>query len=234
VSTEVLVVSNIDLTPKLHAMKPSKFLESTIKDFTININNDYRYMKTGYYVSLHAEILGNKVIPTSENILDTNRNPILLLRAAKARIPTLPFIVTDSVKKIVNELGFPVVIFAVNPFIYDGYKTANNKSALYRAMKSLGMNYKFTVCAQPLKGQMLSFKSIFGKCDQDGEAKSISEKVYDHFKIPLCTLHVQKVEEKAYLCGFQPVKKEELSTCDLKMISQEASLLSNQGEPFGV
>jgi hypothetical protein len=234
VSTEVLVVSNIDLTPKLHAMKPSKFLESTIKDFTININNDYRYMKTGYYVSLHAEILGNKVIPTSENILDTNRNPILLLRAAKAGIPTLPFIVTDSVKKIINELGFPLVIFAVNPFIYDGYKTANNKSALYRAMKSLGMNYKFTVCAQPLKGKMLSFTSIFGKCDQDGEAKSISEKVYDHFKIPLCKLHVQKVEEKAYLCGFQPVKKEELSTCDLKMISQEASLLSNQGESFGV
>jgi hypothetical protein len=230
----VLVVSNIDLTPKLHIMKPSQFLKSTIKDFTININNDYRYMKTGYYVSLHAEILGNKVIPTSENILDTNRNPILLLRAAKAGIPTLPFIVTDSVKKIINELGFPVVIFAVNPFIYDGYKTAHNKSALYRAIKSLGMNYKFTVCAQPLKGEILSFNSFFGKCDQNGEAKTISEKVYELFKIPVCKLHVQKVEEKAYLCGFQPIKKEELSTCDLKMISKEASLLSEQGEHFGV
>jgi hypothetical protein len=230
----VLVVSNIDLTPKLHTMKPSQFLKSTIKDFTININNDYRYMKTGYYVSLHAEILGNKVIPTSENILDTNRNPILLLRVAKAGIPTLPFIVTDSVKKIINELGFPVVIFAVNPFIYDGYKTAHNKSALYRAIKSLGMNYKFTVCAQPLKGEILSFNSFFGKCDQNGEAKTISEKVYKLFKIPVCKLHVQKVEEKAYLCGFQPIKKEELSTCDLKMISKEASLLSEQGEHFGV
>ena len=229
-----MVVSNIDLTPKLHAMKPSQFLESTIKDFTININNDYRYMKTGYYVSLHAEILGNAVIPTSENILDTNRTPILLLRAAKAGIPTLPFLVTDSVKKIIAEVGFPVVIFAVNPFIYDDYKTANNKSALYRAMKSLGMNYKFAVCAQPLKGKMLSFKSIFGKCQQDGEAKKISEKVYEHFKIPVCKLHVQKVEDKAYLCGFQPIRKDELSTGDLKIISKEASLLSKQGEHFGV
>jgi hypothetical protein len=230
----VLAVSNIDLPPKLHAMKPSQFLESTIKGFTININNDYRYMKTGYYVSLHAEILGNQVIPTSENILDTNRNPILLLRAAKAGIPTLPFIVTDSVKQIIVELGFPVVIFAVNPFIYDGYKTAHNKSALYRAVKSLGMNYKFTVCAQPLKGEMLSFNSFFGKCDQNGGAKRISEKVYELFNIPVCKLHVQKVEEKAYLCGFQPVKKEELSPCDLEMISKEASLLSKQGEHFGV
>jgi hypothetical protein len=230
----VLVVSNIDLTPKLHAMKPSQFLESTIKGFTININNDYRYMKTGYYVSLHAEILGNTVIPTSENILDTNRNPILLLRAAKAGIPTLPFIVTDSVKQIINELGFPVVVFAVNPFIYDGYKTANNKSALYRALKSLGMNYKFAVCAQPLKGTMLSFTSIFGKTTQDGEAKNLSEKVYNLFKMPVCKLHVQTVEDKAYLCGFQPIKKEDLSPCDVEMISKEALLLSNPGEHFGV
>jgi len=127
-----------------------------------------------------------------------------------------------------------VVIFAVNPFIYDGYKTANNKSALYRAMKSLGMNYKFAVCAQPLKGEMLSFKSIFGKCDQEGEPKRISEEVYELFKIPVCKLHVQKIEKKAHLCGCQPIGKDELSTDDLVTISKEASLLSKQGEHFGV
>ena len=230
----MLVVSNIDLTPNLHVMRPSQFLESSIKDFTLNINNDYRYMKTGYYVSLHAEVLGNMVIPTSENIIDANRTPLLLLRAARAGIPTLPFLVTDSVKKIMAELNFPIIVFAVNPFIYDGYKTANNKSALYRAMKSLGMNYKFTVCAQPLRGEMVSFKSIFGKCNQDEEARSISKKVYELFKIPLCKLHVQKVEKKAYLCGLQPINKDELSPCDLKMISNEASLLSKQGEHLGV
>ena len=191
----MLVVSNFDLTNNLRVMKPAKFLASTIKDFTLNLNNDYRYMKTGYYVSLHAEILGNQVIPSSENIIDSSRTPILLLRAARAGIPTLPFLVTDSVKKIVSELNFPVAVFAVNPFIYDGYKIANNKSALYRAVKSLGMNYKFAVCAQPLKGKIVSFKSFFGKCDQDEETKKISEKVYALFKIPVCKLHVQKVEE---------------------------------------
>ena len=230
----MLVVSNIDLTTELPVMKPSQFLESSVKDFTLNINNDYRYLKTGYYVSLHAEILGNMVIPTSENIIDANRTPILLLRAARAGIPTLPFLVTDSVKKIITELNFPVVVFAVNPFIYDGFKIANNKSALYRAMKSLGMNYKFTVCAQPLRGEMLSFKSIFGKCEQDEESRKISEKVYELFKIPVCKLHVQKVEKKAYLCGLQPIRKEELFPRDLKMISKEASLLSKQGEHLGV
>jgi hypothetical protein len=213
-------------------MKPSQFLESSIKDFTLNINNDYRYLKTGYYVSLHAEVMGNPVIPSSENIIDANRTPILLLRAAKAGIPTLPFLVTDSVKKIASEQGFPVVVFAVNPFIYDGYKIARNKSALYRAVKSLGMNYKFAVCAQPLKGEMFSIKSFFGtSAHENEEVRKISEKVYELFKIPVCKLHIQKVEEKAYLCGLQPLRKDELSPYDLKTISRKILLLAKQGEP---
>ncbi len=229
-----MVVSNIDLTTDSRVMKPATFLEATIKEPTLNISNDYRYLKTGYYVSLHAEVLGNRVIPSCENIIDSSRTPILLLRAQRAGIPTLPFVVTDSVKKIISELGFPVLVFAVNPFIHDGYKTANNKSALYRAMKSLGMNYKFTVCAQPLKGKMISFKSIFGKCNEDEETRRISEKVYELFKIPVCKLHVQKVEGKAFLCGLQTVGNEELNQTDLEMISREVSLLSEQGEHFSV
>jgi len=229
----VLVVSNIDLTTDSRVIDPTTFLDSTIKEPTLNVNNDYRYLKTGYYVSLHAEVLGNVVIPSCENIIDSSRTPILLLRAERAGIPTLPFLVTDSVKKIIAQLGFPVVVFAVNPFMYNGFKTANNKSALYRAMKSLGMNYKFAVCVQPLKGEVATFKSFFGKCDQDEETRKISRQVYDVFNIPLCKLHVQKADGKAYLCGLQPVGKEELSEQDLKMISREVSLLSEQGEHFG-
>ncbi len=229
----VLVVSNIDLITDFRVLSPASFLGSTIKEPTLNINNDYRYLKTGYYVSLHAEVLGNMVIPSCENIIDSSRTPILLLRAARAGIPTLPFLVTDSVKKIVAEVGFPLVVFAVNPFIYDGYKSASNKSALYRAMKSLGMNYKFAVCVQPLEGKLVTLKSFFGKCNQDSETRQIAQKVYEVFKIPLCKLHVQKADGKAYLCGLQPVTKEELSEQDLKMISREVSLLSEQGEHFG-
>jgi len=229
----VLVVSNIDLTTDSRVINPAAFLDSTIKEPTLNINNDYRYLKTGYYVSLHAEVLGNAVIPSCENIIDSSRTPILLLRAAMAGVPTLPFLVTDSVKKIVTQLGFPVIVFAVNPFMYDGYKTANNKSGLYRAMKSLGMNYKFAVCVQPLKGEIATLKSFFGKCTEDIETQKISKQVYEVFKIPVCKLHVQKADGKAYLCGLQPVRKDELSEQDLKMISREVSLLSEQGERFG-
>jgi len=226
----VLVVSNIDLTTDSPIMKPSTFLESSIKDFTLNINNDYRYLKTGYYVSLHAEILGNPVIPSSENIIDAYRTPILLLRASKAGIPIMPYLVTGSVKQILSEFSFPVVAFAVNPFSYEGFKTAKNRSALYRAVKSLSMNYKFAVCVQPLVGEMVSFKSVFGKCGLEDNARMISEKVYEVFKIPICKLHVQRVEKDVYLCGLQPVKKEEILPVDLETVCEEISQFSRDGE----
>jgi len=230
----VLVVSNIDLTDKLRAVKPSEYLVSATKGFTLNVNSEYRYLKTGYYVSLHAEILGNKVIPSSENIIDSSRTPILLLRAARAGISTLPFVVTGTVKKIISDVGLPVVLFAVNPFIYAGYEIAINRSALYRAMKSLGMNYKFDVCAMPLKGEMFTVKSFFGKVlVEDKEIEEVSKKVFELFKIPICKLHIQKVDGKAYLCALQPIKKE-LQQSDLDLISNEIMLLSQQGEHISV
>jgi hypothetical protein len=227
----VLVVSNIDLTTNVPIVSPSTFLGLSIKDFIVNINNDYRYLKMGYYVSLHAETLGNHVIPASGNIIDANRIPIFLLRSSKAGIPVMSYTVTSSVKQIISEVGFPVVIFAVNPLIYDGFKIAKNRSSLYRAMKSLSMNYKFAVCAIPLRGEIFSFRSIFGKCELESDARKVSERVYGVFKIPICKLHAQRVDGKVYLCGLQPVKKEELTPLDLKLISEEIFLMSRHGDP---
>jgi hypothetical protein len=211
-------------------MRPTEFLNSATKDFTLNLNNDYRYLKAGYYVSMHAEVLGNPVIPSTENIIDASRTPILLLKASKAGIPVLPYLVTSSVKQIISEFSFPIVVFAVNPFQYDGFRIARNRSSLYRTVKSLSMNYKFAVCAQPLKGEMISVKSIFGKCEDDEPMLRLSEKVYEVFKIPICKLHIQRVCGEAYLCGLQPLKLEEIFPSDLETVSTVISCMSNKGE----
>jgi hypothetical protein len=179
---------------------------------------------------MHAEVLGNQVIPSSKSIIDASRTPILLLKASRAGIPTLPYLVTGSVKQIIAELGFPLVIFAVNPFSYEGFKLAQNKSALYRAVKSLSMNYKFAVCAQPLRGEMFSFTSVFGKCNLSKEAAETSKKVFEVFKIPVSKLHVQKVGQTVYLCGLQPLKADEISPADLECINKEVTRMSSQGE----
>lgn len=226
----MLVVSDIGLTTDLQTIKPADFLESSIKGFTINLTSDYRYLKTGYYVSVHAEILGNRVIPSSEDIIDANRTPILLLKASRAGIPTLPYLVTSSVKQIISEFNFPVAVFAVNPFMHSGFKIAKNRSALYRVVKSLSMNYKFAVCVQPVRGEMMSVKSIFGKCSSGLKIGRISEKVYEVFRIPICALHVQLVEDKVCLCGLQTLSAEELLPTDLALISTEIARESSKGE----
>jgi hypothetical protein len=131
---------------------------------------------------------------------------------------------------MISEINFPMVIFAVNPFSYDGFRIAKNRSALYRAVKSLGMNYKFTVCVQPLRGFMLSFNSFLGKCELKENVQEISEKVYETFKIPVCKLHVQTIEDKVYLCGLQPLQKDEISPAGLSMISEGVSRIFKNGE----
>ncbi|MEM3616590.1 MAG: RimK-like ATPgrasp N-terminal domain-containing protein [Candidatus Bathyarchaeia archaeon] len=226
----VLVVSNIDLRTNEPITKPSAFLKSSVRDFILNINNDYRYMKTGYYVSLHAEILGNDVVPTTENALDAYRLPVLLVRASKNGAPVMPYLVTDSVRQIMAEFGFPVVVFAVNPFSFNGFKTAKNRTALYRAVKSLSMNYRYAVCAQPLRGEIISIKSFFGECVyDDSDVMRIAKKVYETFKIPSCKLHIQRFSGKTYLCGLQPLKMEEITPLDVDIISKIVSRISGKG-----
>ena len=229
----MLVVSNIDLNQNVPTITPSKFLESAFKGFTLNLTNDYRYLKTAYYVSVYAEILGNPVVPSSKDIIDASRTPILLLKAEKAGIPTLPRITTDKIKEITEALQFPLVVFAVNPFSYDGYKIAKNRSALYRAVKSLGINYKFAVCVQPLIGEIISFKSVFGKCRLDQDLQNVARKVYEVFKIPMCRLHVQLKNSTVYLCGLQPLRREDILDEDLETISEEVSALSKMVNPVG-
>ena len=226
----VLVVSNIDLRTNAHITKPSVFLKSSVRDFILNINNDYRYMKTGYYVSLHAEILGNDVVPTTENAIDAYRLPVLLVRASKNGMPVMPHLVTDSVKQIMAEFNFPVVVFAVNPFSFNGFQTAKNRAALYRAVKSLSMNYRYAVCAQPSRSEILQVKSFFGECSiEDDGVREIAEKVYETFKIPVCKLLLQRFDGEAYLCGLQPLKLEEILPSDVDMISKIVSRFSGKG-----
>lgn len=229
-ASRLLVVSNIDLKTNTPITKPSEFLKSSFRDFILNINNDYRYMKTGYYVSLHAEILGNDVEPTTENAVDAYRVPILLTRAAKNGAPTMPFIATDSVKQIIAEFAFPVVVFAVNPFSFNGFQTAKNRTALYRAVKSLSMNYRYAVCVQPLRGEIVSCKSFFGEStSEDSSIKEIAKKVYQTFRLPVCKLYVQRFDGKVYLCGLQPLKIDEITPSDVGLISEMVSRKSGKG-----
>jgi hypothetical protein len=81
---------------------------------------------------------------------------------------------------------------------------------------------------------MRTVKSFFGKTETDGAAGRIAERVYEVFKLPVCKLHIQLVGSEDYLCGLQPLKTEEVTAADLKLVSMEVSRILNKGEyPVG-
>lgn len=217
----MLVVSNIDLKADIPLTEPLTFLRSYIKDSILNVANDYRYMKIGYYVSLHAEALGDAVIPTTADCVDAYRIPILLLRASKSGVPTMPYLVTDSVKQILAEFGLPVVIFPVNPFSFRRFVVARSRSALYRAVKKLSVNHRFAVCAQPLCGEMISCKSFFGLCEAaEPRVREVAQLVFRIFKIPVAKLLMQRSDGGAFLCALQPLSLKEISPSDVDELSK--------------
>ncbi len=217
----MLIVSDILQDEKLREVVSSEdFLRSKIEDTIINIQADYRYMKLGYYVSMHAEAQGNRVIPTCSNIIDAYNNAILPVRSKRKGIPTPENIVTNSVEEIVRELNLPLVLFPLNPVSYDTFRTAYSKKELVGAMRSLGMNFRYPVNAQTLVGRLETVKSIFGSTKTD-EANFIAEKCYEEFKIPLCKLYIQRTEERYYLCSISPLQRNDLEPIDLKTITEK-------------
>lgn len=205
------------------------FLDSLLKDSVLNIQSDYRYMKMGYYVSMQAEVMGVPVIPRSQDSLDAYRPPIFLLRAKKRGLPISPYLVSDNVKDIMFEVDFPMLLFPLHPNSNGGYRVVNSEGSLYRAVRSLGMNQKYAVCAEKLFGNLISVKSFLGSVDNPLVSNIVSG-VYEEFKIPVCRLVMQVSDNEPYLCSLIPMHQEELTPEDLRILSEKIGAV---GKYFG-
>lgn len=217
----MLVVSNILQDEKgFKVLSSEEFLRQTVKEPVINIQPDYRYMKLGYYVSMHAEAQGTRVIPTCIDVLDAYNNALLLARSEKKGIPIPPHLETNNIDEIVGKLDFPLIIFPLNPFSYDIHRIVNTEEELFRSVKSLGMNFRYPVSAQSLMGRIHAVKSVLGSA-QPREMSSVVRECYEEFRIPLCKLYIQREGENCYLCSMSPLKLGDLKPSDLQTIKEK-------------
>jgi hypothetical protein len=175
-------------------------------------------MKIGYYVSMHAEILENPVIPKCRDILDAYKTPILLLRAKNNGLLVPPYIVSDNAKDIEFEIGFPMLIFPVNPFSNGSYRIVHSEGSLYRTMNSLSMNHKYPICAESLNGPIYAIKVLFG-CVKYPLLMEMASKIFCDFRLPVFQLIVQIINGKPYLCGLVPLCAEDVNLSDLEFLS---------------
>ena len=186
---------------------PFAFLQTGVKDDVLNVSHDYRYQKMGYYVSMHAELCGCRVFPSCSDILDTHRNPLLMIRAQRAGIPCLPY---TLVSKYEHNMGTPALLFAVNPYTCNSVTQVNSESQMYKTIKSLSVNNRYPVSMQPLVGDVREAVQIFGETDVV-EAKGIARRFYETFHIPIGKLIVQIVDGEAKLCHFEPATRKEVN-----------------------
>ena len=228
--TLVLIISDLEIKgSESQVIGSNTFLKSRLRDTVLNIQPDYRYMSMGYYVSMQAEVTGCPVIPSCQNSLDAYRTPIFLLRARKAGLAISPYVVSDNVKDIMFEVDFPMILFPLHPTSNGGYKVVHSEGSLYRAVRSLGMNQKYPVCAENLFGRLISVKSLLGSVN-DPSVMSVAARVYEEFKLPIFRLIVQVVGQEPYLCSLAPVHLEELTLEDLRVLSERIGAV---GKHFG-
>jgi len=228
-ASKLVVVSDIGVSLRdFQVIGARRFLGSSVKNqFVVNVSRDYRYMKMGYYVSLHADLLGDTVIPKCSDALDVYRPPILLFRAYRTGIPVSPYIVTDSAEEVIARFDAPLMIFSLKPFPTYKFEIVRSKSALNSVMKRLTMNKRYTVCVEPLQGKVVSLESVFGSpidlesesiCD--GNVRTITERIYAEFGLPLFKCYVQLEGDHVCLCGLDPLKKSR------KLCSTESALIA--------
>ena len=185
---------------------PFTFLKSSVKGDVLNVSHDYRYQKMGYYVSMHAELGGNRVTPACSDILDTHRNPLLMTRATKAGIPCLPY---TLIARYERNMALPALCFAVNPYTCNSVTQVRSESKMLRTVKSLSVNNRFPVSVQPLIGDVREAVQVFGETDVP-EARAIARRFYEEFRVPIGKLVLQIVDGEARLSHFEPVQRKEV------------------------
>jgi len=223
----LLIVTDIPQLKRLPKTRSSKdYLRSRLEEDIVNIQLDYRYMKIGYYVSMHAEALGSKVIPTSIDIIDSYNNAAFLARAENIGIPTSNRITTDNIEEILGRIEFPIILFPLNPFSYDTYRITKSEEELFEGMKSLGMNFRYPLSAQSFTGELKEMKTIFGYTEMEGY-NSIATKFFEEFRIPLIKLYIQADGKKHYLSAAAPLKQSDLENWVIKTIEEKIEELRN-------
>lgn len=186
--------------------RPEGFLQRIPSESVLNINHDYRYLKLGYYVSAHTEMYGQKVIPSTEEILDAYRNPLLINKAQRHGIKTSNL----SIKTYIdNNMKDSLMLFAITPFTNNSMTITNPESNLPEIIKRMSMGAKYPVALHSLKGEVKEVIQIFG--ESTPETSEFTQKFYKVFNIPICKLILQIDNYEILLSHCEPCKKKEVN-----------------------
>lgn len=181
----------------------------------VNVAGDYSYLSSGYYDSLDAELSDLDIIPTSQDILDAYVVPIAM---EKARVNELA---TPQYDIITEKLPTPpMMAYPVNPFFNTG-ELITDKENLEQRRKALSMTGKYAVLCQKLEGdyRIDIIRCILGKTLHQ-PYDVFAQDVFEIFRIPLMRIRVIVVAKEYQLSAIEPLKYEELTLNEKKLLSE--------------
>jgi hypothetical protein len=183
-----------------------------------NLLGDYSYLSSGYYDSLDAELSNLTIIPTTQDILDAYVVPIAMEKANVNELATPPYdIITDKLPPP------PMMAYPINPFFNTG-ELITEKENLEQRRKALSMTGKYAVLCQRLEGdyRIDIIRCVMGKCLNE-LYRVFARDVFEIFRIPLMRIRVIVVAKEYQLSAIEPLKYDELTLNEKKLLSEMGS-----------
>jgi hypothetical protein len=163
--------------------------------------NDYSYKSHAYYDVLQHELHDYNVQPTTIDILDAYNVPLCLERAMLAGIPVCSWEISQG------YFPTPVIMYGLNNFSTKfQYFVINEFAAGEKARKYITADGRYPFCYQKITpdAYIQSCYSYMGE-SISGKACTLSQRVYDVFKIPLVNIITVHMEDQCLLSALTGV-----------------------------
>jgi hypothetical protein len=184
----------------------------------VNLNGDYDYLESPYYISQEYEFKGKHLLPTCKEMLDAYIPPIFLEKAQRAGIPVAEHYISNG------YFEPPVIIDPINPFMIKSRIVLKPGRELAIA-KSMTRKYTYAICCQKLPegGEVKKFRSVLG-WTTNPKFRNMSKIIWEVFHIPLATVRViiQKRGE-VLLSDISPLEFEELHISEFEFLKEHIS-----------
>ncbi len=180
------------------------------------VNESYFYKTEPYYTIVRNENEGIKTTPSSSDVLDAYIVPICLEKAKLAGIPVCDWVISNQ------YVSLPAIVYGLNYFSTpsDHFLIRELEEAK-RVIKHVTNHGRYPFCYQKIAGSSSVAKcvAIFGKtincCEME---RSLSEKIYEVFRLPLVEVVLVKDESGCRLSSLAPVKYSHLSKDETEML----------------
>ncbi len=178
-----------------------------------NLAGDYRYLESGYYASLDAELAGVWVVPTTAEALDAYVVPIAMEKAALAGLEVPDWeIVTDRFPEP------PFMAYPINPFSDKG-ELILDSAMLEDKRKGLTYTGKYPVISQLLPDDVRidAVRCVLGRC-LTPEFEDVAASVFAAFRLPLMRVRVFVASRRYLLSAIEPLPFDELTLREKELL----------------